>query len=234
MASKRRAMSACSRARSAGTSASAMRGPSDSADASRRPCSDEMGCPLKRCTSSARWIRCASVGARRAAVSGSTKASSACSAGQPSLRGPPVEFLAHAGIGARQRRQPFRERLEVQHGATAKDRRAAARANVRHGGQRVAHERRRRIGQRRIDDVEQVMRHARPVGGGRLGGADVHAAIHLRRIDGDDFAVEASCQVERERALARSRRTHQQDGRVHGTNSRTTLDGRRIAFSDRA
>ena len=47
-------------------------------------CHAESGRPLTRWTSSARWMRCASFGASRAAVAGSTRASSACSAGQPS------------------------------------------------------------------------------------------------------------------------------------------------------
>ena len=35
------------------------------------------------------------------------------------------------------------------------------------------------------------MGHRRPFRGRRLGGADVHAAIHLHRVDGDDLDVAA-------------------------------------------
>jgi hypothetical protein len=47
-------------------------------------CSSEIGRPVAYRTSSARWIRCGSFGCTRAAVAGSSRTSSAWSAGQPS------------------------------------------------------------------------------------------------------------------------------------------------------
>ena len=76
-------------------------------------------------------------------------------------------------------------------------------------------EARRRIRLRRIEDVDQVVRDARAIGGRRLRRADVHAAIHLRGIDGDDLAAEALGERQRERTLARRGRAHQQDGGNH-------------------
>ena len=129
---------------------------------------------------------------------------------------PRVEFRAHAGVRAWQRRQPFGQRLEIKHRAAAENRHPAARANVRHACPRIARKRRRRIALGRVDDVDQVMRNARAVAGSRLCGSDVHAAIHLRRINGDDLAVKTRRQGKRDRALARRGGTHQQDGRDQG------------------
>src|SRR5438309_4045580 len=81
MASKRRAMRSCSASRSAGTNANAF-----SANGKLLrvpPCKAESGLPVRRHTSSARWMRCVSPGAMRRALFGSTRSSSACSAGHP-------------------------------------------------------------------------------------------------------------------------------------------------------
>src|SRR3990172_1969887 len=39
---------------------------------------------------------------------------------------------------------------------------------------------------------------------GRLGGADIHSAIDLHRVDADNLGVQALCEVECQRAFARS------------------------------
>ena len=75
------------------------------------------------------------------------------------------------------------------------------------------------------DDVEQVVRDARALGGVGLRGADVHAAVDLRGVDRDDLAAEALGERERERALARRGRTHQENGGQHGA-ARRPISGR--------
>ena len=155
-----RAMRACSQARSRGSSAI-----SGGVRRRRRAlCHADSGRPLTRCTSSARWMRCASFGARRAAVAGSTRASSACSAGQPSRAASRVDRGAHRGVGRRHRVEAVEQRLEVQHRAADEQRQRAARADRRDRRARVGDEARRRVALGRIDDVDQVVRH-----GGALG-----------------------------------------------------------------
>ena len=53
-----------------------------------------------------------------------------------------------------------------------------------------------------FDHVREMMRHGGALGGRRLGGADVHAAIDLHGIGGDDFGVEAAGQRERDGGFA--------------------------------
>src|ERR1700675_4214772 len=49
-----------------------------------------------------------------------------------------------------------------------------------------------------------------------LGGANIHAAIDLRRIDAYDLDWKELSQLEGDRALARRGRTHEQNGGRHG------------------
>ena len=79
---------------------------------------------------------------------------------------------------------------------------------------RVGAEARRRIRLGRRDQVDEVVRHACARRLVRLRRADVHPAIDLRGVDGDDLAAERVGERERERALARRGRAHQQD---HGS-----------------
>src|SRR5690606_34182717 len=41
-----------------------------------------------------------------------------------------------------------------------------------------------------VHQVEPVVRHRGALGGCRLGGADIHAAVHLPRVHADDLGVE--------------------------------------------
>src|SRR5437764_12951092 len=66
-----------------------------------------------------------------------------------------------------------------------------------------------------IDDVDQMMRNAHTRGRIRLRGSDVHAAVDLGGVDANDLAMQAKRQLERERALARRGRPHQQNRRYH-------------------
>jgi hypothetical protein len=63
-----------------------------------------------------------------------------------------------------------------------------------------------------IASIYQTMRRARLFLARRLGRADIHAAVHLRRIHADDFHRERIVQLQRERGLPRRRRAHEENG----------------------
>ena len=209
MASKRCSMRACSAARSEGSrlivrywlaSSSGLRCARSSAD---------MGWPDRRQISSARWIRWLSLGASRAAVMGSSVASSACSAGQPSRAARASSSARSAGSACGRSSSPSRS--AVHHGAAG--RHAAARADLVDQAQRVGAEFGRRVRLRGVQDVQQMLRHARLLGGRGFGGADVHASVDRGRIDVDDLHRPAFCQRQRGRALAGRGRAGQTDDR---------------------
>ena len=149
--------------------------------------------PVSRCTSSARWMRCASFGWMRAAAAADrAPRARACSAGQPAQRRFGVDRRAHCGVGRRHLRESAAQRTEIEHRAADQQRQLAARADVVDRPPRVAHELARRIRLRRIENVDQVMRMPLQHVGRRLAGADVHAAIDHRRIDADDLELAAA------------------------------------------
>jgi hypothetical protein len=92
--------------------------------------------PVRRTTSSARWMRWASVGLRRCACRGR---------GAPVRRAAPASLARRlrrrcrraARVGLRQVGQAFAQRLDVQHGAADQQRDAAARRDVGHLAQRI-------------------------------------------------------------------------------------------------
>ena len=175
-----------------------------------RPAASTAGVPVSSNTSSARWMRCASDGARRPAVAGSRRASSACSAGQPSAaaRASILERTAASACGSALKPSMSALKYSIvpptKSGSRPRARIAAAAssASLRKRAAEYAS-----VGR---DDVDEVMGNARACRAIRLRGADVHAAIHLRRIDADDLRVEAARERQRERALARRRGAHQQ------------------------
>lgn len=114
-----------------------------------------------------------------------------------------IERRAHVRIGARQVIEPLRQRLVVQHRAAREQRRAAARGDLADQAQRVRAETRGRIRIGRIDDVDQVMRHARALVARRLRGADIHVAVDERRIDADDLDRATRGERQRRGRLAR-------------------------------
>jgi hypothetical protein len=73
-----------------------------------------------------------------------------------------------------------------------------------------------RIALLRRDQVDQAVREARQRRRIGLGGADVHVAEYLRRIDADDIAGKARRQFEGQRRLAAGRRADQQMTRRAG------------------
>jgi hypothetical protein len=78
-------------------------------------------------------------------------------------------------------------------------------ASARNCGGRVA-----LLGRDQVDQAVREARQRRRVG---LGGADVHVAEHLRRIDADDVAGKACGQFEGQRGLAACCRPDKQDCR---------------------
>ena len=96
-----------------------------------------------------------------AAAAGSSRASSACSAGQPVPRRALLDPLPDRRVGGRQARETGLQRPEVQHRAADKERRAPAgtdRFRCRVG---VGEKSRGRVALERVDQVDQVMRRAR-------------------------------------------------------------------------
>ena len=130
-----------------------------------------------RHTSHARASRWLSVGRSRAAVSGSTSASAACSAGRAgsasSRRASARAGAGHRGIS----REPVHQRREIQPGAAAQDRQPPRRARRRHGRQRRAappgHVA--RLGRR--PHAVQTVRHPRLLRRRRPRGEDAQFAI---------------------------------------------------------
>ena len=136
------------------------------------------------------------------------------------LRGLRFELCAQRRIGRRQFVHAERQRAVVEHGAADQQRRMSARAYGLDRGQRVGAEATGGIALGGLDQVDQVMRHARPLGRVRLGRADVHAAVDLSGIDADDLDADACARAfgERhgERGFARCGGTQQaDDGEVH-------------------
>ena len=127
--------------------------------------------------------------------------------GRPAFAGGAcVDRGAHFGVGGGHRVEAVEPGLEVEHRAADQERDRAARADRLDRRARVGNEARRRVALRRVGDVDAVVRDRGAVGGARLGGADVHAAVDERRIDADDLdgvaRRERRCDGERCGALA--------------------------------
>jgi hypothetical protein len=120
---------------------------------------------------------------------------------------------AHRSIGRGQRGESFDERLEIEHRAAHGERYGAARADFLDRANGVGAKAGCRVRVGRIDDIDQMMSNARPRRCVGLCRADVHAAVHLRRIDAHDLGPHALGEGERERALPGGGRSHQQHRR---------------------
>ena len=123
-------------------------------------CSSEMGRPPTACTSSARWMRCASLGWMRAAAAGSTAARRACSAGQPVRAASRIEFARgspRSPAGSSAMPPISARRYSMVPPTSSGTRPRASMSSMALRG--VAHELPRRIARARLDQVDQVMRH---------------------------------------------------------------------------
>ncbi|CAM4010022.1 hypothetical protein TSOC111612_24370 [Tsukamurella ocularis] len=120
---------------------------------------------------------------------------------RPDLGEAVLEPAPHGGIG-RGKGPLVEQRLEVHHRAADDDRRAARGEQglgvrtgpllvPRHGG-----------GLGHVQHVELVVRNAAPLRDRELRGADVHAPVHLHRVDVDDLAVQPLGEVQGKVRLA--------------------------------
>ena len=80
----------------------------------------------------------------------------------------------------------------------------------------------------RVGDVDQMVRHGRALGERRLGGSDVHRAVHLHRVERDDLDVTGrGRECERERRLAGRGRTDEREMPAHAGDAVTGIRIRR-------
>ncbi len=121
----------------------------------------------------------------------------------------PFQPRPQGRIGRRSGKQPAREGAEVEAGAADEDRQPAAPVDVADGRRRVAREPRGGVLVGGIDDVDEVVRDAAPLGDRHLVGADVEAAVDGRGVAVDDLAAEALGGGQRQRRLARGRRSRE-------------------------
>ena len=122
-----------------------------------------------------------------------------------------LEALAQPGVGGAGRQQTFEERTNVEAGSARQYDDLPARMD---GGRRPAglhHVAAGVVGHVRGHHVDQVVRHARALLRRRLRGPDVHEAVDLHRVGVHDLAAELLGQLDRERGLARRRRSGDDD-----------------------
>ena len=132
-----------------------------------------------------------------------------------------VDFGTQRGVGLRQVGQPMQQGAEIKHRPADQQRHLAGRGDLGHRRQRVGAETGGGIAFFRRNEVDQAVRVTCQRVAVRFGGADIHVAENLRRIDTDQFDGKTVSQRHGDRRLARGGRTHEQDGgrqagRIHG------------------
>ena len=132
-----------------------------------------------------------------------------------------VDLGAQGGIGLRQIGQPVQQGAKIEHRPADQQRHLAGSRDLGHRRQRIGAEAGGGIAFFRRNEVDQAVRVTGQRGAIRLGGADIHVAENLRRIDADQFDRKAVGQRHGDRRLARRGRAHEQDGgrqagRIHG------------------
>ena len=180
------------------------------------------GRPVRKKTSSARTSRFRSRGWIRSADSGSTLRSIRCR--NVTSRRSAIDSSRRRSAASRAgtRKQPARQRAEVEAGAADQNRQPPARLDVADRGRGIARVLRGRVVVGRIGDVDQVVRDAAPIADRDLVGADVEAAIDGGRVAVDDLAAVALGDRQRQRALpGRGRAEHGDDERLHRTRTTT-------------
>jgi hypothetical protein len=124
---------------------------------------------------------------QRAAVDGSRRAKLGVQRRPARGGGFGVDFGAQRGVGLRQVGQPVQQGAEIEHGAADQQRHLAGRGDLGHRRQRVGAEAGGGIALLGRDQVDQPVRVTGQRRAVRLGGADVHVAEDLRRIDADQL-----------------------------------------------
>lgn len=100
------------------------------------------------------------------------------------------DFVAEFPIGGRAIEETTQQAFEIERSATDEEHIAVASANVGNGGGGRLDILGNAVLVRRIDDIDEMMGHCGAVGGGWLGGADIHPAINRHRVERDDFGRE--------------------------------------------
>ena len=147
------------------------------------------GRPVRCTTSSARTTRRPLLGWIWPRSPGPSRAGGRASPG--ALLGRAASSPAHHRVGAREL-EAVEHGAGVERRAADQDRRHATRRQSSTTARAQPGTPRRVAGSRHVEQVEQVVRDAAPVGGGKLRGADVHAAVDLHRVGVDDLAAERS------------------------------------------
>lgn len=125
---------------------------------------------------------------------------------QAVLGGFAVELGAHSRIRARQHRETVTQGAQVKQRPADEQRQSAARANFVDKRAGLARKTSRRVRFRRIQDVDQMMRHDASNRRRRLGRAYVETAIDERRIHADDFERHSLGERKRKLRLTACRR----------------------------
>src|SRR5689334_1165767 len=142
------------------------------------------------------------------------------------LRGPRLELGPQREVLAGER-QVVDDGLHVEAGSADEERTAAARLDVRDRGARRSLGAGDRPVLPRIGDVDEMVRHRGALLGRRLRGTDVHAPVHLHRVDRDDLDVtEGARDRQRERGLPRCGRTD--EGEVGDAQAQPAATGIRV------
>ena len=167
-------------------------------------------------TSSARSTRCVSPAASRAAVFGSIRTSSSRSAGSPSASSRARSAARTSGSPRRQRARAPQQRAQVEAAPPHHDRRPPPHLDFYDCRASPAGELPRRIDLVRRQDVDEVVRHPRAVGGAGLRRAEVEPAVDLERVGADDLPAELRGELHRELALAGGGGADDGEDRLHG------------------
>src|SRR5690606_8329706 len=117
--------------------------------------------------------------------------------------GKPVQFLPQPGIAFHARKEiSVGHRLNVEAGSSHEDRQATSALDIldRLPGQALILLDRK--GMVRIDDIDQVVGNPFPFLRRHLGRPDIHVAVYLHRVPGDDLAPEGGGQGEAERRFS--------------------------------
>ena len=139
-----------------------------------------------------------------------TSRNRSCSAAQPRAEAP-VDLGANVCDGTRQRRQTFAQRAQIEQRASDEQRQPPTSPDRRDETRCVAREPSCRVRLHRLQNVDEMMRHAVAYRRRRLRRTDVETAIHHRRIHADDFDRYVFREGEREIGLAARRRPRDAD-----------------------
>ena len=102
-------------------------------------------------------------------------------------RGARIDLRAQSGFGLRQRVDALRQGSVVKHRAANQQRNFPSSQDFKDDAGGVFPEAARGIGPGRVEQVDEVMGDGAPFRRRGLRGADIHAAVDLRRIDADDL-----------------------------------------------